>query len=171
MGAHFPAVEVDNAIRFSILSSMSGFLWHSFKWACRFGHFLQYTSVLEVLACSLDTDNNYVTAMLHMLPIPEPLSTVAAIFKGEMWQLSGWQLSGCILVVGLDYYSIKVFPLIDSYFILYSLQIVISTNRLNTDKLNKVLKDRNVAPAALSPGPEALCCISNIMRKFPRWDF
>ena len=93
--------------------------------------------MLEVLACSLDTDNNYVTAMLHMLPIPEPLSTVAAIFKGEMWQLSGWQLSGCILVVGLDYYSIKVFPLIDSYYILYTLQIVISTNRLNTDKLNK----------------------------------
>ena len=36
-------------------------------------------------------------------PFPEPLSTVAATFRGEMWQLSGWQLSGCILVVGPSY--------------------------------------------------------------------
>ena len=31
MGAHFPAVELDNAIWFSTLSRMSGFLWHSSK--------------------------------------------------------------------------------------------------------------------------------------------
>ena len=68
MGAHFPAVELDNAIRFSILSRMSGFLWHSSKWACRFGRFLQYTPGLEVLACSLDTNQNYVTAILQLRP-------------------------------------------------------------------------------------------------------
>ena len=68
MGAHFPAVELDNAIWFSILSRMSGFLWHSSKWACRFGRFLQYTSGLEVLACSLDTDLNYVITMLQLRP-------------------------------------------------------------------------------------------------------
>ena len=45
---------------------MSGFLWYSSKWACRFGHFLQYISGLEVLACSFDTDINYVTAMLQL---------------------------------------------------------------------------------------------------------
>ena len=64
MGAHFPTVELDNVIRFSILSRMSGFPWHSSKWACWFGRFLQYTSGIEVLACSLDTDINYVTAVL-----------------------------------------------------------------------------------------------------------
>ena len=66
MGTHFPAADLDNAIRFSTLSRMSGFLWHSSKWASRFGHFLQYTSGLEVLVCSLDTDLNYVTAMLQL---------------------------------------------------------------------------------------------------------
>ena len=59
MGAHFPAVELDNTIRFSTLSRMSGFLWHSSKWACRFDCFLQYMSGIEALACSLDTDLNY----------------------------------------------------------------------------------------------------------------
>ena len=66
MGAHFPAVELNNAIRFSILSRMSGFLWHSSKWARQFDRFLQYTSGLEVLACSLDTDINYVTTKLQL---------------------------------------------------------------------------------------------------------
>ena len=66
MGVHFPAVDLDNAIGFSILSRMPGFLWHSSKWTCRFGHFLQYTSGLKVLACSLDTDINYVTTMLRL---------------------------------------------------------------------------------------------------------
>ena len=75
MGAHFPAVELDNATKFSILSKKSVFLWHSSKWAHRFGPFLQYTtriemlaSRVEVLACSIDTDLNYVTTMLQMHP-------------------------------------------------------------------------------------------------------
>ena len=68
MGALFPAVELDNAIRFSTLSGMSGFLWHSSKWARRFGHFLQYLSRLEVLACSLNTNHNCVTTMLQLRP-------------------------------------------------------------------------------------------------------
>ena len=61
MGAHFPAVELDNTIRFSTLFRMPGFLWHGSKWARRFGRCLQYTSVIEVLACSLDTNFNCVT--------------------------------------------------------------------------------------------------------------
>ena len=66
MGAHFPAVELDNAIQFSTLSRMSVFLWHSSKWARRFGRFLQCTSGLEVLACSLNTNLNDVITM-HQL--------------------------------------------------------------------------------------------------------
>ena len=99
MGVHFPTVELDNATQFSTLSRMSGLLWHSSKWACRFGRFLQYTSGFEVLACSLDTDVNYVTTMLQLCL---SLSKVAATFGG-------------------------------------------------------ILKDRYIAPAALSPGTEVLC--------------
>ena len=68
MGAHFPAVELDNAIRFSTLSRMSGFLWHSSKWACQFGCFLYYMLRIKVLACSLDTNLDYVTTMLQLHP-------------------------------------------------------------------------------------------------------
>ena len=68
MGAHFPAVEQDNAIRFSILCRMSGLLWHGSKWTCRFGRFLQYAPGIEVLACSFDTDFNYVISMLRLCP-------------------------------------------------------------------------------------------------------
>ena len=66
MGAGFTAVELDNAIRFSTLSRMSGFLWHSSKWTCLFSRFLQHTSKIEVLACSLNTNLNYVTTMLQL---------------------------------------------------------------------------------------------------------
>ena len=68
MGAHFPAVEVDNAIRFSTLSRMSGFLWHSSKWARQFGHPLHCMSGIEMLACSLDINLNYVATMLKLHP-------------------------------------------------------------------------------------------------------
>ena len=43
-------------------------MWHSSKWAHWFGRFLHYTPGLEVLACSLDTDLNYVTAMPQLRP-------------------------------------------------------------------------------------------------------
>ena len=33
MGAHFPAIELENTIQFSTLSRMSGFPWRSYKWA------------------------------------------------------------------------------------------------------------------------------------------
>ena len=66
MGEYFPAVELDNVIWFRTLFRMSGFPWHSSKWARRFNQFLQYTSGLEVLQCSLDTDLNYVTTMLQL---------------------------------------------------------------------------------------------------------
>ena len=68
MGVHFPAVDLDNAIWFSSHSRISGFLWHSSEWDRRFGRFIQYTSGLEVLACSLNTDLNYVTTMLQLYP-------------------------------------------------------------------------------------------------------
>ena len=86
MGAHFPAAELNNAIRFSTLSRMSRFMRHSSKWTCRFGCFLQYTSGPEVLACSLNTDLNYVTTILQR-PFLEPLSKVAATLREKMRQL------------------------------------------------------------------------------------
>ena len=82
MGAHFLAVELENAIPFDTLSRMSGFLSHSSKWACRFGRFLQYTSELEVLACSLDIDLTYGITMLQLCEEHlEPLSKVVATFR------------------------------------------------------------------------------------------
>ena len=83
----FPAVELDNVIRFSTPSTMSGLLWHSSKWACQFVFFFQYMPGLELLACTLDTDLNYVTIMLQ-LPFLEPLSKVK-FFRGKMQQLLG----------------------------------------------------------------------------------
>ena len=68
IGAHFPTVELDNVVWFSTISRMLGFLLHSSKWAHQFGRFFQYTPGLEVLACCLDTDLNYVTAMLQLCP-------------------------------------------------------------------------------------------------------
>ena len=44
MRVHFPTFELDNAIWFSTFSRKSGLLWHSSKWSCWFGCFLQYTS-------------------------------------------------------------------------------------------------------------------------------
>ena len=58
MGAYFSGVELDNVIRFTIVSTMPGLPWHSSKWACQFGHFLQYTARSEILTCSLNTDLN-----------------------------------------------------------------------------------------------------------------
>ena len=62
MGAHFPTVELDNSIQIGTLSRIPG--WGSCgNW---FGRFLQYKSRLEILACSLDADLNYVTTMLQL---------------------------------------------------------------------------------------------------------
>ena len=93
MGAQFHAVELDNAIRFSTISRMTGFLWYSSKWPRCFGRFLQYTPQLEMLVCSLDTDLNYVTTMLQLRP---PLNQYV-----KLWQLLGGEmrkLFGCILI-------------------------------------------------------------------------
>ena len=81
MGAHFPTVEFDNAIRFSTLFRMSRFLWYSSRWARRFGCFFQYKPGLEVLASSLDTDRNYVTPTLQL---HHSLNN-----KVKLWQLLG----------------------------------------------------------------------------------
>ena len=89
-GAHFPAVELE-AIWFSIISRMSGFLRHTSKWVHRFNRFLQYMSGFEALACSLNTDLNYVTNA-PTAPFLEPLSKVVATFRGKMLPLFG-----CIL--------------------------------------------------------------------------
>ena len=64
-------------------------------------------SGLEVLACSLETNLNYVTTTE---PFLKPPSKVVATFREQMQKLFG-----CVLI------------------------------------------DRYVTPAALSPGPEALC--------------
>ena len=61
------------------------------KWASQFGCFLQYTSGLEVLACSLNTNFNYVTT--PTAPSLEPLNKVAETFRGKMLQLFG-----CVLI-------------------------------------------------------------------------
>ena len=47
MGAHFPTVEWDKAIRFSTLSRMSRFLWHSSKWPCWFCFFFFYQGFIS----------------------------------------------------------------------------------------------------------------------------
>ena len=83
MGVHFPAVELDNVIRFSTLSRVSGYLWHSLKWADRFLHFLQHTSGLEILACNFNTYFNY-DYYAPTVPFLEPRSKVAATFRGKM---------------------------------------------------------------------------------------
>ena len=58
MGVPFPAGELDNTIQFNTLSVVSGFLWHSSK----------YLSRLEVLACKLDPDFNYMITILQLCP-------------------------------------------------------------------------------------------------------
>ena len=83
-GAHSPTVKLDNAIRFSTLSRMSVFQWHSSKWAHQFSCFFQSMSELEVLACSLNPHLNYVATML-LAPFLEPLSNVVRNFAGKMW--------------------------------------------------------------------------------------
>ena len=70
-----PRSWLDNAIRFSTHSRVSGFPRHSFKWARQFSHFLQYTSGLEVLASSFYTGFNYVYAPTALFL--EPPSKVA----------------------------------------------------------------------------------------------
>ena len=76
-----PTIESDDVIQLSTLSRVSGFLWHSSKWACWFDCFFQYTSGLEVSASSFDTTFNYYTPTL---PFLEPLSKVAATVREEM---------------------------------------------------------------------------------------
>ena len=68
MAAHFPAVGLYNAVWFNVLSRVSGFLWHNSKWAHQFGCFHQYMLGLEVLACSFDTNFNYVITILQLHP-------------------------------------------------------------------------------------------------------
>ena len=48
INVHFLTDELDNAIQFSTLTKMSGFLWLSSKWAHHFCCVLQYTSWTEV---------------------------------------------------------------------------------------------------------------------------
>ena len=60
MGAHFSIVELD-VIQFSTKSPVS-------KLACQFDCFFQYLPGLEVLACSFNTNLNYVTTMLQLHP-------------------------------------------------------------------------------------------------------
>ena len=66
MEVHFPAVELNNAIRSINHFRVSWFLCHS---SFNIRHFLLYSSGLEVLlARSLNTKPNHVTAMLQLHP-------------------------------------------------------------------------------------------------------
>ena len=79
MSMHVPTVQFDNTIWFRTLSRISRLLSHSCKWASWFGRFLQYTSGLEVLPCSLDTDLDYAPTE----PFLEPKIKVATTFRGK----------------------------------------------------------------------------------------
>ena len=68
MDAHFSVIELDNIIQFSTLSRMSGFLWHTNGPTSLVISFVQYTSEIEVLACSLVTNLDYVITMLQLHP-------------------------------------------------------------------------------------------------------
>ena len=68
MGVHFPEVDLDNVIRFSTLSRMLGCLWQSPKWEDRFVRFPQHMSGLKVLACSFNTEFNYVITLPQLRP-------------------------------------------------------------------------------------------------------
>ena len=71
MGVPFPAGELDNTIQFNTLSVVSGFLWHSSK----------YLSRLEVLACKLDPDFNYMITILQLCP--------SLNYYVKLWQILG----------------------------------------------------------------------------------
>ena len=47
-------------------SRVTGFLRHSSVWFCLFGCVFQYTLGLEVLACSIDTNFNYVIVIFQL---------------------------------------------------------------------------------------------------------
>ena len=88
MHAHFPTGEFDNLIWFS------AFLWHSSKGACQFSHFLQYMWGLKKLACSLNTNLNYVTTMLQ-------LPRFATTFTSKMQQLFGCILTDIYVTIAV----------------------------------------------------------------------
>ena len=73
MGAHVLAVELDNTIRFSIVWPLigchgtCGIVPNDSPWCDRV---LQYTSGLEMLECSIDTDFNYAITNAPELPLP-----------------------------------------------------------------------------------------------------
>ena len=72
MGAHLPAVELDNMIWFGTYSRVLGFLWHGSKWARQFVRFLHYMSGLEVLACRIY--NNFNLRLQRSNPRPQGLN-------------------------------------------------------------------------------------------------
>ena len=98
MGGHFPAVGLDNVVCFSTLFMMSGFLWHSSKWARRFNCSLQYTSGIEVLAYSFNTNLNYVTTMLQLHPFSNCTLTWITKFLVAFSKVDTTQLQQCYLL-------------------------------------------------------------------------
>ena len=124
-------------IRLSSLSRISGFLWHSSKWGGWFDSFLQDTSEIEVLACSLDTNLNHVTTMLQLRPSlnhwnfgcilkDQYCVTPAALSNGPktLWQFSGKMHKFlrslaenlAALVFLCCHYAWHIYYLLDSYF-------------------------------------------------------
>ena len=68
MDEHFHAVGLDDVIWFSTCSRVSWLLWHSSRWVQCFSRFLQYMSGLEMLACTFDTNFDYVITMIQLCP-------------------------------------------------------------------------------------------------------
>ena len=69
MGTHFPAVEMNHVIRFSALSRVLGFLWHSSKWSN--GASVVSFDTQQGLKCQhvdLNTAFNYVVTVLQLCP-------------------------------------------------------------------------------------------------------
>ena len=69
--------------------------------------------------------------IIDLLAFAKLLELLAIDHSSSTFRREAWQLSGCILVVDLDYQSTKVFPLIDS-----TIYIIYFVN-YHTNKLNK----------------------------------
>ena len=92
MGAHFFAVELDNAIRFSNLSRMSWFLYHISKWTCQFSRFLQSTSEMKCKHVALTpTLTMWLLCSNYGLPW-------TAKFLGVFSKIDAMQLQQCSLL-------------------------------------------------------------------------
>ena len=78
MDTHVPAAEMDNAIRFSTYSRMSGFQCHSSKWVCSFPSI--YVRAWSFSIYRLQICDYYASTALFL----QPLIKVSAIFRWKI---------------------------------------------------------------------------------------